>query len=66
MPKLKTNKAMAKRFKITKTGKVLAPASLRRQLLTDRSSKKKRQARKWHAVDPTNIKGIKKGLPYQR
>ncbi len=66
MPKLKTNKAMRKRFKITKTGKVMSTSSLRRHLMTDRTSKKKRALRGWREVDPTDVKRIKAGLPYQR
>ncbi len=66
MPKMKTNKAVKKRFKITKTGKVLASSSFRRHLMTDRSSKKKRQSRRWREVDPTDTKRIKALLPYQR
>jgi large subunit ribosomal protein L35 len=64
MPKLKTNKAMKKRFKVTKTGKVLAPTSFHRHLMTDRSSKKKRKSRKWQAIDSPDVRHIKRGLPY--
>ncbi|MBI3306919.1 MAG: 50S ribosomal protein L35 [Candidatus Omnitrophica bacterium] len=66
MPKLKTKKAMKKRFRITKNGKVMCSKSFRRHLLTDRSSKRKRQARGWHEVDITDVKRIKAGLPYDR
>ncbi|MBI3313309.1 MAG: 50S ribosomal protein L35 [Candidatus Omnitrophica bacterium] len=66
MPKLKTKKAMKKRFRITKNGKVLVSKSFRRHLLADRSPKRKRQARGWHVVDPTDVKRITKGLPYDR
>ncbi|MBI3316987.1 MAG: 50S ribosomal protein L35 [Candidatus Omnitrophica bacterium] len=64
--KMKTNKAVKKRFRITKNGKVLSTQTLRRHLLTDRSSKKKRQARGWTAVDPTDRKRIQHLLPYDR
>lgn len=66
MPKIKTNKAVKKRFKITKTGKVMATSSFRRHLLTDRTSKRKRQSRHWRQVDPTDKKRIKLLLPYDR
>ena len=66
MPKLKTNKAMKKRFKVTKNKKVLATQSLRRHMMADRSSKKKRQTRGYALVDPADKKGILKGLPYDR
>ena len=67
MPKIKTNKAARNRFKITKKGKVLAASSFRRHLMTDRSSKRKRQSRHWkQAVDVTDIHRIKALLPYER
>ena len=66
MPKIKTNKAVKKRFKITKNGKVLAPGSFRRHMMTDRSSKRKRQSRGWREVDPSDRKKIKLLLPYGR
>lgn len=64
MPKMKTNKAVRKRFKITKKGKVMKTSSLRRHILTDRSSKKKRQSRGWSEVDISDKKRIKALLPY--
>lgn len=64
MPKLKTNKAFKKRFKITKNGKVLSSRTLRRHMLADRSTKKKRQARGLHLVDITDVNRVKKSLPY--
>jgi large subunit ribosomal protein L35 len=66
MPKMKTNKAVRKRFKITKTGKVLASSSFHRHLMTDRSSKKKRQSRRWQKVDKSGVRRVKALLPYQR
>ncbi len=66
MPKIKTNKAVKKRFKITKKGKVLGPKSFRRHMMTDRSAKRKRQSRGWHEVDPTDKKRIRALLPYDR
>lgn len=66
MPKIKTNKAMKKRFRITKNKKVLSTKSFRRHLLTDRSAKKKRQLRGWRLVDKADSKKILRGLPYDR
>ena len=66
MPKLKTNKAVKKRFKITKGGKVLAPKTLRRHMLADRTTKKKRQQRGMHLVDKTDVKRVKDALPYHK
>jgi len=46
MPKLKTNKAVAKRFKLTGTGKIRRSQSGTQHLLSDKTTKKKRHARK--------------------
>ena len=62
--KLKTNKAMKKRFRVTKNKKVLGRKSFRRHMMADRTPKKKRQLRGAHAVDPSDKKAILKGLPY--
>ena len=54
MPKIKTCRAAAKRFKKTGTGK----------LVTKKSQKRKRNLRKSTVVDSTNVKSMKKALPY--
>ncbi len=64
MPKIKTNKAAKKRFKVTKNKKVLSRGSFRRHMMTDRTSKKKRQSRKLRHVDPSDRKRVLKLLPY--
>lgn len=64
MPKLKTNKAAKKRFKITAKGKVLAPSTKRRHLMADKESAEKRRLRGWHRVDERDVKNIKALLPY--
>jgi len=66
MPKLKTRKAMKKRYRITKNGKVLANRTLRRHMLTDRSPKKKRQLRKKLVVEKLHVNAIKLRMPYDR
>ena len=45
MPKMKTNRAAAKRFKITKSGRIKYNRANRRHILTKKSSKRKRQLR---------------------
>ena len=62
--KMKTVKAAKKRFKISKNGKIKFPKSFRRHLLADRSSKKKRQFRRYQDIDPTDAKKVKQMLPY--
>ncbi len=64
MPKLKTKKGLAKRVHVTKKGKVLRPKSSRRHLLTARSEKRKRFLRKKDLVAGTEMKAVRRALPY--
>lgn len=64
MPKLKTNRGAAKRFRTTGTGKFRRSKAFRSHLLTKKSTKRKRNLRKAGLVDSTNVKGIRKLLPY--
>lgn len=65
MPKLKTNKAAKKRFKITSKGKVLRLRTSRRHLMTDKTSLEKRGLRGWTSIDPTDKKRIAPLIPYR-
>ncbi len=60
----KTKKAVAKRFKITATGKVLRGQAGRRHLLASKSAKRKRQLAKAAVLDATDEKRIKENLPF--
>ena len=51
MPKLKTNKGAKKRFKITATGKVLFRPAGKRHILSGKSSKRRRQMRRWRQFE---------------
>jgi large subunit ribosomal protein L35 len=64
MPKLKTRKGVAKRVRVTKKGKVLRSKGSRRHLLTARSEKRKRFLRKKALVAGTEMKAIRRALPY--
>lgn len=64
MPKLKTNKAARKRFKVTAKGKVLLSKTGRRHLLTDKESTHKRRLHKSSEIDETDKKRVKALLPY--
>lgn len=64
MPKLKTNRGAAKRFKTTGTGKIRRSKAFRSHLLTNKSAKRKRNLRKSGLVDSTNVRAIRKLLPY--
>lgn len=64
MPKLKTNRAAAKRFTKTGTGKLKRNKAYRRHILTKKTAKHKRDLRKQTMMDKTNEKVMKKILPY--
>ena len=64
MPKMKTNRSAAKRFKVTGSGKLKRNKAYKRHILTKKSAKTKRNLRKSAIVDSTNVKNMKKILPY--
>jgi large subunit ribosomal protein L35 len=64
MPKVKTRKAVSKRFKITKSGKVKRCNAKGRHLLTCKSRKKKRQLRHGTIACDSDAKKIKAMMPY--
>ena len=59
--KMKTKRAAAKRFKVTGTGKLKRNKS---HILTKKTTKRKRNLRKSALVDETNVKTMKKIMPY--
>ena len=60
----KTKKAVAKRFKITATGKVLASQSGRRHLAGSKNRKRKRHLAKMKELHHTDTYRIKSNLPF--
>lgn len=60
----KTRKSITKRFKITKTGKILRRLSGQDHNLAKKGGKRKRAGRKWVEVSMSEIKKIKKLLSY--
>ncbi len=64
MPKLKTKKAVAKRVSITGTGKLKKTKANKQHILTKKSPKRKRDLRKSDLVDSSNLKQMKRVLPY--
>ena len=60
--KAKTRKSLSKRFKVTKTGKVLRRDVGQDHLLSKKSSKKKRALKKMIEVEPSQAKKIRKLL----
>jgi large subunit ribosomal protein L35 len=63
MPKIKTNRAAAKRFKKTGTGKIVFGKSHASHILTKKSRKRKRSLRKSQIVDKSNVREIRLLLP---
>ena len=64
MPKVKTSRAAAKRFKKTGTGQLKGMKAYKSHILTKKSQKRKRNLRKSIITDATNVKSMKKILPY--
>ncbi len=64
MPKMKTNKSAAKRFKITGTGKIKRRKANRSHLNEEKPSKRKRRLRRPAILSKEEVKRVKKLLPY--
>jgi len=64
MPKLKTHRGAAKRFKITANGKVKRSKGFTSHLLTCKNKKKKRNLRTAVIVSAADSANIKRLLPY--
>ena len=65
MPKIKTNRGAAKRFKATGSGKISRNRAFSSHILTKKSTKRKRNLRKSTMVDSSNLKQIAKLIPYR-
>jgi large subunit ribosomal protein L35 len=63
MPKIKTNRSAAKRFKKTGTGKIVYHKAFGSHILSTKSRKRKRALRKSPVVNKSNVKMIKLMLP---
>jgi large subunit ribosomal protein L35 len=64
MPKLKSRRGAAKRFKATGTGKITRRKAYLRHILTSKTRKQKRGLGKTVVVDATNVKAVRRLLPY--
>ena len=65
MPKIKTNRAAAKRFKKTASGQLKRNKAYKSHILTKKSTKRKRNLRKGTYVDPTVKKTVRTLVPYK-
>jgi large subunit ribosomal protein L35 len=62
MPKMKTNRGAAKRFKLKKSGKIKRGTAFRSHILTKQDPKTKRRLRSPKHVDAVNVKQIRELL----
>ncbi len=66
MPKMKTNRGAAKRFKLTANGKVKHKKSNHGHILTKKTTKRKRVLRKSGTVSGADRKSVARLLPYAK
>ncbi len=64
MPKMKTKKSAAKRFRVRAGGSVKRGQAFKRHILTKKTTKNKRQLRGTENVHSTNLDSVKAMLPY--
>ncbi|NJD07487.1 MAG: 50S ribosomal protein L35 [Methylococcaceae bacterium] len=64
MPKMKTNRGAAKRFRKTASGGFKCSHSHRRHILTKKSTKRKRQLRATGALHASDVKSASRLMPY--
>ena len=64
MPKMKTHKSSAKRFKVSSSGKIIRSKAYKSHILTKKTAKRKRNLRKSTTVSSVEVKNVKVLLPY--
>jgi large subunit ribosomal protein L35 len=64
MPKLKTNRGAAKRFRSTGTGKLKHKSAFMNHILTKKTQKRKRKLRKGSLISQADLKPMKRLVPY--
>jgi large subunit ribosomal protein L35 len=65
MPKLKTHRGAAKRFKKTKSGTILRAKAFKRHILTSKTTKRKRGLRGTTVVSDADAHKIARMIPYK-
>jgi large subunit ribosomal protein L35 len=66
MPKMKSKRGAAKRFRVRGSGSIKRAGAYKRHILTKKSTKRKRNMRRENAVDQSNKAQILSVLPYSR
>ncbi|PIE60761.1 MAG: 50S ribosomal protein L35 [Desulfobulbus propionicus] len=64
MPKMKTNRGAAKRFRSTGSGKIRRNKAFTSHILTKKSTKRKRNLRQSGLIAEADTKAVKRMLPY--
>jgi len=64
MPKMKTNRAAAKRFRVTGTGKVRRGKAGLNHLMRGKSANRLRKLRKHDILSDADVPAVKRLLPY--
>jgi large subunit ribosomal protein L35 len=64
MPKVKTNRGAAKRFKATGSGKIKRSKAYSSHILTKKTTKRKRNLRKSDLIAKSDRRAVKRMLPY--
>ena len=64
MPKIKTNRGAAKRFKTTGSGKIVRHKAFASHILTKKTTQRKRKLRKSDIVHSADKKRVARLIPY--
>ena len=64
MPKMKSKRGAAKRFKVRASGSITRGGAYKRHILTNKTPKRTRQMRRRSAVNSTNTAAVRAMLPY--
>jgi large subunit ribosomal protein L35 len=65
MPKMKTHRGAAKRYRVTGSGKIKRAQAFKSHILTKKSTKRKRNLRKSAYISEAEAKVVKKLIPYK-
>jgi large subunit ribosomal protein L35 len=64
MPKMKTHRGAAKRFKITGSGKIRRSKAFTSHILTKKSTKRKRNLRQGALIADVDVRAVRQLIPY--
>ena len=63
MPKMKTHRGAAKRFKLTASGKIVRRRALKQHILTSKTTKRKRRLRQRDLISAADKRKVQRLLP---